>query len=117
MYKRHEIGRLGEKLAIKYLKQNNYKIIQQNFRCKQGEIDIIANNEGKIIFIEVKTRTNLKFGRASEAVTYIKKNHIVKTAKYYLYINNIKNFNIRIDVIEIYISSNKYEINHIKQVI
>ena len=42
MYKRHEIGKKGEEIAAKYLEQNNYKIIKQNFRCKQGEIDIIA---------------------------------------------------------------------------
>ena len=42
MYKRHEIGKKGEKLAAEYLEQNNYKILKQNFRCRQGEIDIIA---------------------------------------------------------------------------
>lgn len=120
MYKRHEIGKKGENLATKYLKQNNYKIIKQNFRCRQGEIDIIAIDQHKekkkeIVFIEVKTRTSLEFGRPAEAVNKIKKQHIARTAKYFLYINNIKDADIRFDTIEVLVSNNKYKINHIKQ--
>ena len=58
MYLRHEIGKLGEDLAIKYLKEKGYEIIERNFRCKQGEIDIIAKAKEEYVFIEVKTRTN-----------------------------------------------------------
>ena len=118
MYKRHEVGKIGEKLATKYLEQSNYKIIKQNFRCKQGEIDIIAtdSNEEEIVFIEVKTRTNLEFGRPAEAVDKAKRQHILKTAKYFLYFNNIKEKSIRFDAIEDFINNNKYKINHIKQI-
>lgn len=118
MYKRHEVGKTGEELAAKYLEQSNYKIIKQNFRSKQGEIDIIAtdNNEGEIVFIEVKTRTSLKFGRPAEAVNKTKRQHILKTAKYFLYSNNIKDKNIRFDTIEVFLNNNKYKINHIKQI-
>lgn len=120
MYKRHEVGKIGEKIAAKYLKQSNYKIIKQNFRCKQGEIDIIAiDNQGaekEIVFIEVKTRTSLEFGRPAEAVNKTKRQHILKTAKYFLYSNNIKDKNIRFDTIEVFLNNNKYKINHIKQI-
>lgn len=120
MYKRHEIGKIGEKLAAKYLEQNNYKIIKQNFRCKQGEIDIIAIDEQckeqQIVFIEVKTRTSLEFGTPAEAVNKIKKQHIARTAKFFLYLNNIKGADIRFDTIEVLLSNNKYKINHIKQI-
>ena len=99
---------------------NNYKIIKQNFRCKQGEIDIIATDkksqDNNIVFIEVKTRTNLDFGTPAEAVNQVKKQHIVKTAKYFLYSNNIKYANIRFDAIEVLLNKNKYKINHIKQI-
>lgn len=120
MYKRHEIGKIGEKLATKYLEQNKYRIIKQNFRCKQGEIDIIAIDEQckeqQIVFIEVKTRTSLEFGTPAEAVNKIKKQHIARTAKFFLYLNNIKGADIRFDTIEVLLSNNKYKINHIKQI-
>ena len=120
MYKRHEVGKTGEKLAAKYLEQNNYKIIKQNFRCKQGEIDIIAidkkSQEEDIVFVEVKTRTSLEFGTPAEAVDKTKRQHIARTAKYFLYSNNIKDKNIRFDTIEVLLSNNKYQINHIKQI-
>lgn len=119
MYKRHEVGKIGEKLAAKYLEKSNYKIIKQNFRCKQGEIDIIAmdNNELEqyLVFVEVKTRTSLEFGTPAEAVDRTKRQHILKTAKNFLYFNNIKGKNIRFDTIEVFLDKNKYKINHIKQ--
>ena len=68
MYIKKEIGEIGEKLATNYLIQNNYQIIKRNFTCRQGEIDIIAKDKIKkeLTFIEVKTRTNFKYGLPSE---------------------------------------------------
>lgn len=111
-----EIGNYGENIAVKFLEKNNYLIISKNFLCNQGEIDIIAKKEEEIIFIEVKTRTNKKYGNPREAVTFYKKNHIWKSAKYFLYINNLMNRYIRFDVIEIFINKNKTYINHIKNI-
>jgi len=66
MYFKQSIGKLGEDIACLYLEKNNYKIIKRNFRCKQGELDIIAFNLKKeLIFIEVKTRNNINYGFAS----------------------------------------------------
>lgn len=116
MYKKKEIGQIGEDLATKYLEENNYKIIQRNFLCKQGEIDIIAKQGKEYVFTEVKTRTNLSFGRPVEAVTDTKQKHIKEATKYYLYINKLENQYIRIDAIEIFLFKNRYKINHIKQI-
>lgn len=116
MSEKQQIGKLGEDLATKYLEEKNYKILTRNFHCKQGEIDIIAKKNNEIIFVEVKARTNLYYGRPAEAVTKIKQKHIEKAAEYYLYKNNLANNNVRIDVIEVYIKEGKYKINHIKQV-
>ena len=114
---KQEIGKIGENLACKYLKKNKYIIIDRNFSCKQGEIDIIACDERKkeLVFIEVKTRSNLKYGRPSQAVDKIKRNHIIRSAKYYNYKNKIQNIPIRFDVIEILLNNSCYKINHIKQ--
>ena len=67
----YNLGKLGEKIAEKYLIKNKYTIIEKNFYSKQGEIDIIAEEKDtrEIVFIEVKTRTNSKYGRPKDAVT------------------------------------------------
>lgn len=117
MYNNQEIGKLGENLATKYLQKSGYTIIDRNFRCKQGEIDIIAKYKQEIIFIEVKTRTNLNYGNPAEAVTQIKQKHIERATEYYIYRNNLYKSFIRIDIIEVYIKKDKYRINHIKQIL
>lgn len=116
MYKRHIIGQKGEDITEKYLLENNYEIIERNFSCRQGEIDVIAKDKDEIVFIEVKTRTNKNYGEPVEAITYYKRKHIIKTIKYYLYINKLENAFVRIDAIEIYIQKNKTIINHIKNI-
>ena len=117
MYYKHETGKEGENIATKYLEQNGYEIIDRNFRCKAGEIDVIARNNGEYVFIEVKTRSNKNYGLASEAVNKQKQSHLLKTIKYYIYLNRLENKFIRIDVIEVYIRQNKAYINHIKHAI
>ena len=115
MYVNKETGKLGEDIAVHYLKQNGYVILDRNFECRQGEIDIIALDKKEIAFIEVKTRTSNKYGTPSEAVNKIKQKHMLQTIKYYLYIRNLSDEFIRIDVIEVYIKNNVYKVNHIKQ--
>jgi len=117
MYTNQELGQLGEKLAKKFLEEREYEIIQQNFKSREGEIDIIAKDKDEtVVFVEVKTRTSLEFGNPSEAVNQIKKEHILKTAKYFLYSNNINECNLRFDVIEVFIYKGRYRVNHIKQI-
>lgn len=117
MYRRHIIGREGEEIVTDYLLKNKYEIIERNFECRQGEIDIIARDEEEIVFIEVKTRTNSLYGLPSEAVNKIKQSHIKKVIKYYLYKNKLENSFVRIDVIEVKINKGNYYINHIKKAI
>jgi len=109
-------GKIGENVACKYLEENNYHIIDRNFRCKQGEIDIIAcdRTKNELVFFEIKLRSSLKYGMPSEAVLEEKQNRILKTAKYYEYKNKIKNTPIRFDVIEVFLLNSHFKINHIK---
>ena len=117
MYIRHEIGKIGEDVAIKYLENLGYTIIERNFMAVQGEIDIIAKDNKELVFIEVKTRTNMLFGRPVEAVNLQKQKHLINTVKYYIHCKYLENEFIRIDVIEVYLYGNKCTLNHIKQII
>ena len=117
MYQRHETGKIGEDIAAEYLQQIGYQIIERNFECKQGEIDIIATDKEELVFVEVKTRTGEIYGKPKEAVDRAKKKHIYKSAEYYIYLKHLENRPIRIDVIEVYKRKEKYVLNHIKQAI
>ena len=85
-----EIGKLGEDLATKYLETLGYQIIERNFRCKVGEIDIIAKDKDYLVFIEVKYRKDNKKGIPAEAVNHNKRKKIIKATKYYIYKNRKK---------------------------
>ena len=112
-----EIGNNGEDIACEYLEKNGYEIIERNFECKIGEIDIIVKDKNEIVFIEVKTRKIFEYGDPAEAIDSYKKRHIYRTAEYYLLINNMLDAFVRIDVIEIYLFKKTYKINHIKKAI
>lgn len=115
MYVSHELGRIGENIIADYITKLGYKVVERNFACNQGEIDIIAKDKEELVFIEVKTRTDISYGEASEAVTNTKKRHLINSIKYYIYKQKLENQPIRIDVAEVYI--NKGKVNYIKQAI
>ena len=117
MYLKHEIGKIGEDLASKYLEAAGYIIIERNFLARQGEIDIIAKDKKELVFIEVKTRTSDIYGKPVEAVNTQKQKHLLNTIKYYLYSKHLENEFVRIDVIEVYFNNDTYKINHIKQIV
>lgn len=117
MYYKQEIGKSGEDIAANYLTNIGYNVIERNFECWQGEIDIIALDKNEIVFIEVKTRRNRKYGLAVEAVNNNKKKHLWKAVEYYIYSRNLQKEFIRIDVIEVYLNKDKVKINHIKKAI
>lgn len=117
MYYKQEIGKSGEDIATEYLINNGYNVIERNFECRQGEIDIIALDKSEVVFIEVKTRRNIRYGFAAEAVNDVKKKHLWKAVEYYVYSRNLQNDFIRIDVIEVYLYKDKVHINHIKKAI
>lgn len=114
---KRSIGTEGEQIAVGFLKANNYTILKTNYRVgRMGEIDIIADNEDCLCFIEVKTRSSYLFGTPAEAVTYMKQDKIRKIASVYLSCTDKTDRKIRFDVVEVLInSSNKTEsINLIK---
>ena len=97
-----QVGYRGETLSIEWLKENGYKFIQRNYRCKAGEIDIIARDKDELCFIEVKTRSNLSFGMPQEAVNSRKLKKMMKTAQFYMKCKNMKEAKFRFDVVAVY---------------
>ena len=78
------LGRRGEMIAWNYLIKQGYKILEKNFRCPIGEIDVIAEKNKRIIFVEIKTRMDDGFGRPEEAVHEAKQKKLTQVAAYYL---------------------------------
>jgi putative endonuclease len=81
---RKEVGVLGEKLARNFLKKKGYKILETNFRCREGEIDIVAKHKDYLVFVEVRTKTSTQFGTPEESVTFMKKERLVNLALAYI---------------------------------
>jgi putative endonuclease len=79
-----ELGRRGEEVAFRFLKKKGYRIIEKNYACKMGEMDIIAKEKDTLVFIEVKTRTSSLFGPPQLAVNFSKQRQLSKVALNYL---------------------------------
>ena len=95
-------GAAGEKVAADFLRAQGIIVRARNFHTRTGEIDIIGEYNGMILFVEVKTRRDKIFGRAGEAVDTRKQKKIVRAAMEYLARNNLKNCPCRFDVLEVY---------------
>ncbi len=106
-----EIGKLGEKIAKEYLEKQGIKIIEQNYFCKFGEIDLIGIENKTIIFIEVKLRFNNSFGAPYEAVGSKKWERLQNAAQLYLIEHNINNMDCRFDIISLLYSNDKKNFN------
>jgi putative endonuclease len=80
---RQEVGKLGEKAAQKFLKKRGYRIRETGFRCRHGEIDIIAQQKDYLVFVEVRSKSNLDFGTPEESITQTKKERLIVSALTY----------------------------------
>lgn len=97
----NSLGILGEQEAARYLQENSFKLLHTNFRTNIGEVDIVAQKNNAIVFVEVKSRIGDTKGKPWEAVTPRKISHIKRTAHAYLLANHIKHATLRIDVVSI----------------
>ncbi|MDD4377582.1 MAG: YraN family protein [Eubacteriales bacterium] len=101
------IGNLGEEFAAKLLTLKDYKVLERNFRFNRGEIDIIAEKDDELFFIEIKTRQSEEFGLPAEAVTREKQIRIRNTARYYLLNNHGRYKAYSFQVIEVMVNQIK----------
>ena len=109
------IGNRGEELAAAFLERNGFKLIERNFRCKGGEVDIVAKDGKTLVFVEVKSRKTLTYGVPQLAVTPFKQRQISKAALTWLTRNRKHDHPARFDVIAIILeSSYQHQLEHIK---
>lgn len=106
-----EIGRHAENIAVDFLMKKGWKILTQNYRYRRSEVDIIAQSQDIIVFVEVKYRASDAFGNPEDAVDERKQNQIIQGANHYVYTQNISS-NIRFDIISIQQMMNEYQITH-----
>jgi putative endonuclease len=109
-----ELGKKGEEVALQFLKKRGYRIIEKNYVCKMGEMDIIAKEKDTLVFIEVKTRTSMAFGPPQLAVNLSKQRQLSKVALNFLKDKKLEDAKARFDVVAILLGQNKEEIELIK---
>ncbi len=109
-----ELGKKGEDLAVRFLKKRGYQIIQRNYTCKMGEMDVIAKEKDTLVFIEVKTRTSTTFGPPQLSVHFSKQNQLSKVALHFLKEKNLSDIRARFDVVAILLGPKGEEIELIR---
>ena len=98
---RLSLGDRGEAAACGFLKEKGYEILEKNYKCKIGEVDMIARRKGRLAFVEVKTRTSGQFGAPQEAVDLRKQEKILKLAQWYLKEKGLGEIPVAFDVVAV----------------
>ncbi len=111
---RKELGKGGEEVALRFLKKNGYQILQKNYVCKMGEVDIIAREKDTLAFIEVKTRTTRAFGPPQLAVNASKQMQLSKAALSFIKEKRLEEAKARFDVVAIILGPGGEEIELIR---
>lgn len=107
-----ELGRRGEDAAAEYLSRRGYTILARNFRCRLGELDIVARDGRTLVFVEVRTRLSDKFGLPEESVDTRKKARLQRLALYYLHKYGLGEATCRFDVVAVS-ANHRGEINRV----
>ncbi|MVM39514.1 YraN family protein [Spirosoma sp. HMF3257] len=113
MAQHNDTGKQGEAEAAKYLREQGFEIMFRNYRYQHAEIDLIAKKGKLMVFVEVKTRTNLSHGNPEEFVSYTKAKLVMKAAEQYIFANNWLH-DIRFDIIAVTIAGSELRVKHIE---
>ena len=113
MAQHNEIGKEGEAEAARFLQGKGYEIMACNFRYQHAEIDLVAKKGKMMVFVEVKTRTNLSFGNPEEFVSYAKAKLVMKAAEHYIFTHNWQ-FDVRFDIVAVSVTGNGMSVNHVE---
>ena len=99
--KRQDTGNLGEKLAAGFLKKQGYRILQTNYRCREGEVDIVARHKDCLVFVEVRAKRSQEFGSPEESITLAKMDKLRRVAAHYRQTHDDIPDSWRIDVVAV----------------
>ena len=113
MAQHNETGKQGEAEAVRFLLDKGYEILTRNYRHQHAEIDLIAQKGKLLIFVEVKTRSNLSYGNPEEFVNYSKARLVMKAAEQYIFAHNW-HFDVRFDIIAVTLAGNELRVRHIE---
>jgi putative endonuclease len=94
-------GKEGERVAEQYLRKKGYRLVERNYRCSAGEVDLIVLDRRVIVFVEVKTRTDHRFGTPLEAVAFRKQRKMIQAAQFFLTAKRLHEREARFDVVGI----------------
>jgi putative endonuclease len=108
------LGQEGERLAERYLQKKGYKLVERNYRCAVGELDLIVLDRRVVVFVEVKTRTSHGFGSPLEAVEFRKQRKMIQTAQFFLSAKGLQQREARFDVIGISWTGREPVVEHIE---
>ena len=111
---RQVLGKEGERIAERFLKKKGYKLVERNYRCAAGEIDLILLDRRVIVFVEVKTRTGHGFGTPLEAVEFRKQRKMIHAAQYFLSAKGLHQREARFDVVGISWRQSEPLVEHIE---
>ena len=113
---RQTLGRLGENEAVSYLKKHGYRLLQRNYRCRLGEIDIIVMDGETLVFVEVRCRSSGRFGLPQESIRWRKQSKLRKVAQYYLKAVQKEEAPVRFDVLALLFDreNQPVQVEHIK---
>ena len=117
MDKRQTTGRQGEDIAAAFLIKQGYEIIERNWRCSIGEVDIIACRDDVLVFVEVRTRRGQRFGTAEESITVAKQTRLIALAETFWQEHVCSLRSWRIDVVAIQLGQHPPRINHIENAV
>lgn len=112
MAEHNELGKLGEELAVEFLQQNGYAILETNWTFQKAEIDILATKEGILAVVEVKTRSSLDFGLPQDFVKSKKIQLLVKAVDAYINQKNL-DIEVRFDIIAVHKQGETFAIEHL----
>jgi len=113
MAQHNDIGKQGEAEAARFLREKGYQILTTNYRYQHAEIDIVAQNGKLLLFVEVKTRTNVSFGNPEEFVNYAKAKLVMKAAEHYIFAHNWQ-YDVRFDIVAVIINGNELRVKHVE---
>lgn len=112
---RKVLGARGEDLAVKYLKKKGYKVIERNYRCQWGEIDLVAREGDTLVFVEIKSRSSSGFGLPQDAVDRFKQGKLIEVARAYLAERRLtEDITMRFDVVAVQLTQSGPDIELIK---